>query len=286
MYNFLLVLLIFISVQLNAQPSRDIVEKYRYYEIGNSKVNFKADKGQGFYSKELELLFVSPKNNTSYLINKYGEIEGVHIREEVCSKIDLERLPLIIENELKERKRPTQYANSVLLLVYLITLFSFFMVGSDKWRVFNIFSKAIPNAKESLLLIFLTSLMSSFILSDSFFGKLFVIILVFLLFKFVVGLFLDNYLQLNSNSFMQYNYLFKGINIVFVGYVAMKLAWFENVNILIFMDYYFYILLLFFLLFSVYHIVISTKKVRLHYLFYYLCALEILPVLFLKEYYI
>ena len=260
---------------------------YNKILLDENKSIFKANKGVGYYSSEGELLFVSNKNNLKTKIKSHHQ-DGIYVRKEKNLEIILlsNIEDAVLSGSSLDEIRENIHFNSLLLLVLiLVVLILFFFTGMGI-KLFTFKSGLEINLIKVIPIIVITSVMLSFLFTNNIFGVYFILFSILLLYRLVIGFFFDKYLKTECIYTRQFYFIFNFSSILFVLFLGLKITSYQNINISTWLEQYFLIFILIFSSFSFHSVFKSTKKVKLNYLFYYFCALEILPILFLKEYYI
>lgn len=237
----------------------------------------------GLYSPNLELLMVTKKHGVDTLNRMIGAL-GIAVSKKDVSTISILTKEMKDESNLPKTHLENTYFYSVILMVYLIIIF-FGAISNDNFKALINplkFTGITFNLTQKILISALISTMFGFFVTKEFFFIFASGIFIVLASKVIIGFFVDS---AERKDYFIYP-LFKIVNIIFVVFLALNLLLSQDVNIPISMDFMLYVLMVFFVLYGIRDAFLRFKKINLSYIFCYLCALEILPVLLLKEYYV
>jgi len=283
MHKFIFPLLILISISSFAD------EKFDCVEINENVATIQAERYVGIYSNEKQLRYVFNRDNHFENFNPLNFDKNLCFRSESNNAIyEIQNTENdVSESEHLNIKRLEISKLSILLLFYLLMIGGIILFNKIKiTQFFNPFTELSISIELSIVLFLIISVTSSFIISNQFFGKTFYFILILFIIKLLSSYFYTFAFSIKNNFGDITTNIFKFLNLFFILIIALKISSVIQVETKSFLGVYFYFLLFIFSFFTVYEFIKSGKNIRLSHIFYYLCALEILPALYLKEYFI
>lgn len=250
-------------------------------EVTNEKTFFEGKRNSAIYTAENQVLYVFRHKNDKY---KHQLTQN----NRICfnkNEVKLIKEKPITDDKLFAKRRSI-YDLSIILTSYLIFLFFMVIVLKQNFYFFNPLNPSLIPMSLTIPSLVVVSLLISYLSTSSFFSSLFFLLVIMFFIKIINSFIFSSLFKVPNNFVSSFTLVFKIFNIFFVFQMMSSLSFALNFNFYYSSTIIFYIILTLFVIFSLLGINKSSKKVRMTHLFYYICALEILPALFLKEYYI
>ena len=238
------------------------------------------EKNGALYNQNKELLYVYNNDSDEYEFL----IDGM---SQVCFDPKLVTVKKSIKVAVtKEQHTARKYVLSSILLIYLIVLGGIGFILKSDYQVYNPFTVSHFPFLIVVLLSLLMGLLMSYGIEEMFFGKFFYAFVLLMAVKFLSSKLITFLFGVEENFGVIFSYIYKWFNILFLLFIILLLTFNANIDTSTITNTYFLIFIGVFVFSSLMVFVNSAKNIRRVHIFYYLCALEILPVLFLREYYI
>ena len=244
---------------------------------GGEKVVIKNNRKLSIYEND-QLIYVS-KDNTSkktYQFNPNSIIEIENGIENIAlfNKQRSNNLKLNIKNLHKE---------SYIIFAYFLMLFILTVFFDDFKNLLVSFkiNNQVSNGLIITLLIFSSALVSLLFEFTSFIS-VFSFFIFYLLLSFVFAQFVENYSTKTGFLKSKFLLLFKLLNLIFCLFIAYKLYYYGNVKFPINEPTLITSVVILSAIYSMIVLIKQHKINSLSYIFYYICAFEILPAFILK----
>lgn len=237
-------------------------------------------KSAGLYSEENQLLHVFKVDGEKYFI----ENESI---TKICFNTGKVAVLTKVENNFSLKYlHNKQYLVSILLLLFIIII-SFITIYKKNWLlVFNPLVIIELPSYLTVISIFFIGVIVSYFYEEEFVGSLFYFLLLINFLKFISSNLMSILFKSESSFRVAYSVIFKIFIMIFIaqiiGFLTFNITLINEAQI----ELLFYLILTIFIISTMHVLINSEKKLRIMHLFYYLCALEILPVLFLIEFYL
>ena len=262
-------ILFFVSIQLRAAD-------FECIKVDAAEITLIGEKNSSVYDSDQKLIFVFAKDGkhtiTGYSQNQLCFRGNVRLAESKRS---------MSEMEIIDKFNSKKYHTSILLLALVMFYLVFKLILKYDFGFFD-FKAEDRSTVLTTVLLFLITFLFSLLLSNKIFSDVLYLSFGLIIIKLFSSVVMSRIFNVSSDLPYIFNLLFKLLNITFIISVSIKLlapSFLENIDL----DYSFIIFALIIIVSTIVNFYKSNKKTRSTHLFYYLCALEILPMLFLKE---
>ena len=240
----------------------------------------------GVYSDKSQLIRVIQEGNLNISLSEFPSQKEICFRKELDQSIIL--LKSISNKEsLISQARNEKYNLSLLLLVYILVIgFLAFLRKIDVKTLLNPFKPYNVSLGSSFALLLVICVASTYLISKKLTDETLFLFLFIFLTKLLSAYLYSLIFKIDNNFSSTITSLFKILNILFILIIGLQITLLLNFNPKSVLNMYILLLLVAFVISTLVSFVKSERKIRWNHIIYYLCALEILPVLFLKEYFI